>query len=123
MSVHLLRPVRVYLAGVTYEVVPVNVHRMGRLVFIVHHDADGFICTEVVDVPFGIWVRVIFLVRKEQYGFIVVGALGLIIHNPNMMAGFICLQVNLDDLGCVGVRICCQGEKRNSLLQIILEKE
>lgn len=29
-------------------------HGVGGLVFVVHHDPDGFVAAEVVDVPFGV---------------------------------------------------------------------
>jgi len=94
----------------TYEVVAVDVHGVSGLVFIVHDDADGFVGAEVVDIPLGIiGVRVVPLIGEQEDGVVVVGSVGLVVHDPDVVAGCICDEVDLDGFGCGRVGIGGHG--------------
>ena len=68
-----------------------------RLVFVIHNDADGPVSSEVVDVPMGIeWVRVVPFVGEQEDKVIVVGSMGLVVHDLDVVAGCVCEEVDLD---------------------------
>lgn len=89
---------------------------MGGLVLVVHDDADRLVAADVEDVPFGIRVGEVLLVGEEQDRVIIVGSLGLVVHDPDVMAGVVGQQVDLDGLGRIRDRVCCDGKGGDSLL-------
>lgn len=91
-------------------------HGMGGLVLVVHDDADGLVGADVVDVPFRVRVGEVVLVGQEQDRVVVVGALGLVVHDPDVVAGAVGQQVDLDGLGRVGDWVCGDGKGRDGLL-------
>ena len=98
----------------------VKVHRMCRLVNGIQDNADGSVGAEIVDIPLGIWVREVALAGQGQDGGVVVCPLGLVVHDPDMVAGCIGEEVHFDRLDDVGVRIEWLGEEGDGLVQVIL---
>jgi len=105
-----------------YKVVTMEMHRMSGLVLVVHDDADRLVAADVVNIPFRVRVGEVLLVGEEQDRVVVVGSLGLIVHDPDVVAGAVCQQVDLDGLGRVWDWVCCDGKGRDGLLQVVLER-
>ncbi len=99
----------------------VEMHRVSGLVLVVHDDADRLVAADVVDVPFRVGVGEVLLIGEEQDRVVVIGSLGLVVHDPDVVAGAVCQQVDLDRLGCVWDGVCCDGKGGDGLLQVILE--
>ena len=73
-----------------------KVHWVCRLIKGVQDDSNGFVLAEVVYIPLRIGVREVTFTCKKKYRLVIISSLGLIVHDPYMMACFVRKQINFN---------------------------
>ncbi len=87
-------------------------HRMNRWGWVINDEANGAVTAGVVDVPFGaVGVGGVSCFGEEEGGGVVVTAVGLAVHGPDVVAGGVNGASDVEGYGCGGVGGGCDWEE------------
>ena len=103
------------------HVVTVQMHWMDRWGWVNNDEANAAVAAGVVDVPFGaVGVRGVSCFGKEEDGGVVVAAVGLAVHGPDVVTRGVYGGADGDGNGCGGVGGGCDWEVGRGICEWVL---